>query len=100
MVSGFISFEIESKQDQVVKLEYSEDFRNDEMFYDTVLAGSVGEQIEDFLIPGGLGAPEKAIQTDIIKFNEGINTFKNQFTYHSFRYVYMTGCNQEQLNYI
>ena len=73
------SFEIESKQDQVVKLEYSEDFRNDEMFYDTVLAGSVGEQIEDFLIPGGLGAPEKAIQTDIIKFNEGINTFKNQF---------------------
>ena len=100
MISGFISLNINTYANQEVKLEYSEDFRNGEMFYDTVLAGSVGEKINDFKIPGGSGAPERAIQTDVIKCNEGVTYFENKFTYHSFRYVYLTGCSLDQINKI
>lgn len=100
MISGFISLNINTYANQEIKLEYSEDFRNGEMFYDTVLAGSVGEKINDFKIPGGSGAPERAIQTDVIKCNEGVTYFENKFTYHSFRYVYLTGCSLDQINKI
>lgn len=100
MISGFISLNINTYANQEIKLEYSEDFRNGEMFYDTVLAGSVGEKINDFQIPGGPGAPERAIQTDVIKCNEGVTYFENKFTYHSFRYVYLTGCSLDQINKI
>lgn len=100
MISGFISLNINTYANQEIKLEYSEDFRNGEMFYDTVLAGSVGEKINDFQIPGGPGAPKRAIQTDVIKCNEGVTYFENKFTYHSFRYVYLTGCSLDQINKI
>lgn len=100
MISGFISLNINTYANQEIKLEYSEDFRNGEMFYDTVLEGSVGEKINDFQIPGGPGAPERAIQTDVIKCNEGVTYFENKFTYHSFRYVYLTGCSLDQINKI
>lgn len=100
MISGLISLNINTYANQEIKLEYSEDFRNGEMFYDTVLAGSVGEKINDFQIPGGPGAPERAIQTDVIKCNEGVTYFENKFTYHSFRYVYLTGCSLDQINKI
>lgn len=100
MISGFISLNINTYANQEIKLEYSEDFRNGEMFYDTVLAGSVGEKINDFQIPGGPGAPERAIQTDVIKCNEGVTYFENKFTYHSFRYVYLTGCSLDRINKI
>lgn len=100
MISGFISLNINTYANQGIKLEYSEDFRNGEMFYDTVLAGSVGEKINDFQIHGGPGAPERAIQTDVIKCNEGVTYFENKFTYHSFRYVYLTGCSLDQINKI
>ena len=100
MISGFISLNINTFKNQEITLEYSEDFRNGELFFDTVLAGSVGEKINNFLIPGGPGAPEKAIQTDVVKCVEGTTHFTNRFTYHSFRYVYMRGCNLIQINSI
>lgn len=100
IISGFISLNIDTYKNQEITLEYSEEFRNGELFFDTVLAGSVGEKINNFLIPGGPGAPEKAIQTDVLKCVEGIIQFTNRFTYHSFRYVYMRGCDLSQINSI
>lgn len=100
MISGFISLNIDTCENQEITLEYSEDFRNGELFFDTVLAGSVGEKIDDFQIPGGPGAPKKAIQTDVIKCVEGITQITNRFTYHSFRYVYMRGIESNHINSI
>ena len=97
MISGFISIDIDGKKEQKIILQYSENFKEKEMDYSTVLAGSVGEEINGMTIPGGKGCPQYAIQTDIIICKEGFNHFENKFTYHSFRYLYIEGCQIEDI---
>lgn len=92
MISGFITIDVQAKKCQKVILQYSENFEDNRFDFSTVLAGSVGEQMEETRISGGKGCPEYAIQTDTIICEEGLNHFQNKFSYHSFRYIYIQGC--------
>lgn len=98
MISGFIHIEVNAKLHQKIKLQYSENFVDGEFDYTTVLAGSVGEQIKDTFIYGGKGCPKYGIQTDRILCQDGLNCFENKFCYHSFRYVYIEGCQKEDIS--
>ena len=98
MISGFIHLSVKAYDDQKIIIQYSENVVDGQIMFDTSLAGSVGEFIGDFQINGGLGAPQYAIQTDTIICKGGINDFENKFTYHSFRYAYITGIKKEQIN--
>lgn len=100
MISGFIDLEVNAKLNQTITMHYSEHFNNNEFDYSTSLAGSVGEHMEDFFVPGGRGAPKFAIQTDRIICKPGLNKFINKFTYHSFRYVYIKGCDIQSIKSI
>ncbi len=72
-------------------MQYSEAMVDNHLVYSTCLAGSVGERIGEHVIAGGTGAPAIAIQTDRLICKEGYNQFTNKFTYHSFRFVRITG---------
>jgi len=98
MISGFLHLSVKAFDNQKIIIQYSENVVGGEITFDTSLAGSVGETMGDFQISGGLGAPQYAIQTDTIICKDGINDFENKFTYHSFRYAYITGCKEEQIN--
>ncbi|WP_017143848.1 family 78 glycoside hydrolase catalytic domain [Coprobacillus cateniformis] len=98
MISGFIDIEFYAQDHTHVILQYSEKFENNQMDYHTCLAGSVGEQIQDITVPGGLGAPVMAIQKDEIIACAGKNSYTNTFTYHSFRYVLIQGIGQEDID--
>lgn len=97
MISGYIDLRVNAHKGQSIKLQYCESCHDGELDFTTSMAGSVGEQINDFVVPGGLGAPLYAIQNDEVLTKEGLNHFRNQFTYHSFRYVYLTGCKKEDI---
>lgn len=97
MISGFIHIEVNAQLHQKITLQYSENFVDGEFDYTTVLAGSVGEQMGDITIYGGKGCPKYGIQTDCIICQEGFNSFENKFCYHSFRYVYIEGCQKEDI---
>lgn len=91
MISGYLHLDIIACHKQQIIIQYSEHYV-DELDFTTSLAGSVGEWMGNSQISGGLGAPITAIQTDRIICDEGMNSFENRFTYHSFRYAYITGC--------
>lgn len=97
MISGFMHITVKAHDNQKIIIQYSEDSRNGQIHFDSSLAGSVGEVINDFQISGGLGAPQYAIQQDVLICEKGSNTFENRFTYHSFRYAYITGCQEEDI---
>lgn len=100
MISGFIDVTLMLKQGQRVTIQYSERLQGEHLDFSTSFAGSVGEVIQGHVIDGGKGAPAEAIQTDVIIGTEGKHQFRNQFTWHSFRYAYITGCELEQLHHI
>ncbi|WP_099221546.1 family 78 glycoside hydrolase catalytic domain [Listeria costaricensis] len=91
ILSGFLTLEVMADEKQKVVIHYSESKRDDQLHYDSSLAGSVGLEIHDVVIDGGPGSPKKAIQTDFFICKSGKNTFTNTFTYHSFRYAVITG---------
>lgn len=97
MISGFINLEVQAAKNQVIEITYSEAMNESELDYATNLAGSIGQQIKDFKVKGGPGAPDKAIQTDKIICKQGVNSFTNKFTYHSFRFALIKGISQEQI---
>ncbi len=97
MISGFINIEFQAQDYQHIILQYSENFKDGVMDYHTCLAGSVGEQIQDFTVNGGLGAPTMGIQKDELIACNGYNDYTNTFTYHSFRYVLIQGLHQEDI---
>jgi len=99
-VSGFICIEWEAHEKQIIKIEYSELMKDNELDFHTCLAGSVGNTIGTTTITGGMGSPKRAIQTDQIISKEGVNTFTNQFTYHSFRYALVSNITKEQIKNI
>lgn len=97
MISGFIKIDVIAKNKQKIILQYSERFEENEFDFTTVLAGSVGEQIKERIVYGGKGCPKYAIQEDKIICKDGENHFENKFAYHSFRYVYIQGCNRKDI---
>ena len=97
MISGFINLTFQAEAHQHVVMQYSENFQDGQMDYHTCLAGSVGERIQDMVIPGGAGAPTMGIQKDEIIACQGKNVYTNTFTYHSFRYVLIQGLKKEDI---
>lgn len=99
-VSGFISMKWEAQEKQTITIQYSECMRNNKLDFHTCLAGSVGHTIGATTIKGGLGSPKQAIQTDKVISKEGVNTFTNQFSYHSFRYALVSNIAKKQIHNI
>ncbi|MGG5340948.1 family 78 glycoside hydrolase catalytic domain [Enterococcus sp. AZ192] len=91
MISGFIHIKLNAKKNQRVCLKYGESLTDGKVDYDSSYAGSVGAKIGDHKIDGGKGAPEEAIQQDILICRAGLNEFHNKFSYHSFRFVQIQG---------
>ncbi|MHC5216143.1 family 78 glycoside hydrolase catalytic domain [Enterococcus sp. LJL128] len=97
MISGFIMVKLKTKKNQKVYLNYGERRRGIAIDFESSYIGSVGSKIGDRKIFGGLGAPEEAIQQDVIICKDGLTLFQNKFSYHSFRYVCLEGCEAEDL---
>ena len=94
IVSGFIALEFDAHAGDTVALSFAEALGDDGMpLYEPNLAGLVGQYIPeaDIVVPGGPGAPTRAIEHDEIVCREGANSFENTFCYHSFRYVLVEG---------
>ncbi|MEG0593172.1 MAG: family 78 glycoside hydrolase catalytic domain [Coprobacillus sp.] len=100
MISGMINIKFNAKKGQEVIIRYSECREGNALDYTSSLAGSVGQKISDFVIEGGEGCPKEAIQTDTIICKDGLNIFTNQFTYHSFRYIEISGLEFEDIEYL
>ncbi len=97
MISGYINIKFKAKKGDEVVITYSEYQVDGKLEFESSYAGSVGMVIENHHVTGGPGAPEKAIQTDRIICQEGVNEFINKFTYHSFRYALIKGITKEDL---
>ena len=55
------------------------------------VAGLVGMETPRGVCPGGPGAPNPAIQRDLLICRAGENVYASTFTYHSFRYALIKG---------
>ena len=97
--TGMIDLQFIAHVGQEVTVRYAEELdAKGAPSYESSHAGLVGCLVpEGFRIPGGPGAPERAIQTDRIICAEGENHFTNQFTVHSCRYAVIEGLSREQL---
>ncbi|KYN81500.1 rhamnosidase [Vibrio cidicii] len=102
MISGFIDAEFTAKEGDEVEFLYSEQMaENGTLDTDSTLAGFVGKKVEpDVIVPGGAGAPERGDQRDRCICRTGKMHFINRYTYHSFRYVQVTGISLNQLHSI
>ena len=97
--TGMIDLVLIAHENDEVTIRYAEELGADGLpSYESSHAGLVGCLVpEGFRIPGGPGAPERAIQTDRIICAEGENHFTNRFTVHSCRYAVIEGLSGEQL---
>ncbi len=102
LVSGMVDMSFCSHAGDVVEIRYAEILDEDAMpSYESSQAGLVGCLVpEGFLIPGGPGAPERAIQCDRIVCKGGEESFTNKFSVHSCRYACITGLRRENLLHI
>ena len=82
-----------------VTVRYAEELNENGLpSYESSHAGLVGCLVpEGIRIPGGPGAPERAIQTDRIICTEGQNRFTNRFAVHSCRYAVIEGLERDRL---
>ncbi|TGD24630.1 alpha-L-rhamnosidase [Companilactobacillus suantsaicola] len=94
-ISGFLHLQINGHDGQKILLKYCETMKNGKLLFNTSFAGNIGEIPQ---IDGGPGAPKKAIQQDIIDCKNGTQIFENKFTFHSFRYVLISGLDRKQLS--
>ena len=99
VVEGYIDITFLGKKGQRVELLYGENLNKDNTVNaDSSLAGFVGKEVEkDFILPGGEGAPSPASQKDICILTDGKINYRNKFTYHSFRYVEISGIDKENI---
>lgn len=99
MVEGFIDITFLGKNGQKVELIYGENLNEDGTINaDSSLAGFVGKEVEkDFILPGGKGFTGAALQKDICILTDGKINYRNKFTYHSFRYVEISGISKENI---
>ena len=99
-LSGVIDIVFKGIEGKHIKLIYAEDV-NDSNGVDctSTLVGHVGMYLKeaDITFTGGAGAPKMAAQQDEIIAISGLNQYTNKFTYHSFRYVEISGLSKEDL---
>lgn len=102
MISGFIDANWLSEEGQEVEFVYSEEINADRSLNtDSTLAGFVGKEVQPgVIVPGGPGSPLRADQRDRCIGRDGEIHFVNRFTYHSFRYVEVSGLTLDQLRRI
>ena len=100
--TGMVDLAFYSHAGREVVVRYAEEVDEHGMpYYASSYAGLVGEVVpEGFAIPGGPGAPERAMQTDRILCAEGQNHFVNTFTVHSCRYAHITGIERGDLQHL
>ena len=100
--TGMVELAFEAHAGDEVIVRYAEELDADGLpSYDSSHAGLVGCLVpEGFRIPGGPGAPERAVQTDRILCREGENRFTNRFSVHSCRYAVIEGLGRAQLRSI
>lgn len=100
--TGMIDLAFTAHEGDEVVVRYAEEVDENGMpSYASSFAGLVGQRVpEGFVIPGGPGAPEQAIQTDRILCTEGESRFTNTFTVHSCRYAHITGVTRDSLQAI
>ncbi len=97
-ISGFIDIKIDLKEDKNITLLYSETKEDDgSLNLTSAVCGNIGMQIKDFIISGGEGTPAIPYQEDRLRLNKGMHSFRNKFTFHSFRYVYIKGLSYEDV---
>lgn len=91
-VAGFADMTFRAHVGQRVTVTYAEGMdAQGRPVYDTNLAGMVGLATPRGTCPGGSGAPELALERDVITAAEGLNHFVNEFCWHSFRYTVVEG---------
>lgn len=102
MISGFIDIAFDAKENQHVFLRFAEYLNHDGTpNYFSNANGSVGETMPDgHRVDGGPGAPETAVEMNEIICCEGLNKFRNKFTYHSFRYCSISGLKEDDIKSI
>lgn len=100
--TGMIELAFAAHEGDEVVVCYAEEVDEQGMpSYASSFAGLVGQRVpEGFVIPGGPGAPEQAIQTDRIRCAEGKNHFTNSFAVHSCRYAHVAGIERDALQSI
>lgn len=92
MVAGFIHLSFGAAAGTLVEVSYAETLDDDGApSYESNAAGLVGVMTPRGRVPGGPGAPEMAVERDLIACREGENDFVNEFTLHSFRYALVKG---------
>ena len=87
--AGVARIKVKGPAGRTIRLRYGEDiFENGRLNYNT----SVMTQIRKGGISGGPGAPPTAWQEDVyILKGDGVEEWEPRFTFHSFRYVEVTG---------
>ena len=100
--TGMIDISFVAHQEDEVTIRYAEELdENGAPSYESSHAGLVGCLVpEGVRVPGGPGAPDRAVQTDRIICTEGENHFTNRFTVHSCRYAVIEGLSHDQLQKI
>jgi len=96
-ISGFFKMTINSSDNKMITMKYSETMENNKLLFNTSFAGNIGDVPE---INGGQGAPKEAFQEDKIQCRIGQQNFENKFCYHSFRYVLISGTSEKELSSI
>ncbi|MBP2058191.1 alpha-L-rhamnosidase [Lactobacillus colini] len=98
VTSGFIHLKINPKVDATIELKYCESKdENDKLDFSASYAGGIGVYEE---VKGGPGAPDKAEEIDHLELSSGHYEYENKFTYHSFRYVIISGISIEEIELI
>ena len=100
--TGFVDLSFVAPAGAEVTIRYAEVLDEEGLpAYESSHAGLVGCLVpEGFRIPGGPGAPERAVQTDRLRAAEGENHFANRFTVHSCRYACIEGLEARALRRI
>lgn len=96
---GFFELSFHAEAGDRIEIVYGEELNPDgSLSTESNIAGAVKPIFDGkYKIDGGPGAPEKAEQRDSIICKEGVNEFKNKFTYHSYKYVEIEGLQKEQI---
>ena len=91
VVAGFYRMRLRAHEGQRVEIVYAETWRDGAPYAGTAVAGYAGMETPRGVCPGGPGAPEPAVQRDVIVCHEGEDEFENEFCWHSFRYAALDG---------
>ena len=98
LLAGFAALEVTAHDGQVVTVTYAELLdEQGNLDCDSNLAGLVGCETPRGMCPGGPGAPERALERDVITCVEGGNRFESAFSTHSFRYALVEGVARDEL---